>query len=63
MDYKLDLTFTVAVDGFPVIALSPSFPLAHAVKRVRVCACIEGSGDQTNSRLTLDGELRAINWT
>ena len=27
----------------------PSFQLAHAVKRVRVCACIEGSGDQTKT--------------
>ena len=29
----------------------PSFPLAHAVKRVRVCACVEGSGDQTSREL------------
>ena len=26
----------------------PSFPLAHAVIRVRVCACIEGSGRHCN---------------
>ena len=34
-------------------ATDPSFPLTHAVKRVRVCMCIEGSGDQTRAHHTL----------
>ena len=37
---------------WPVLRLpvcpDPSFPLVHAAKQVRVWACIEGSGDQTN---------------
>ena len=36
-----------------------SFPLAHAVNRVRVCACIEGSGDQTIHSTDIDGGVVA----
>ena len=31
------------------ISPDPSFPHAHAVMRVRACACTEGSGYQTKS--------------
>ena len=57
---RLALMLFILTDKLPgpVLRLSvcpdPSFPLAHAVKRVRVCTCIEGSGDQTKQTSAVD---------
>ena len=40
-------------NGPPYISPDPSFPHAHAVMRVRACACTEGSGYQTRHHQTL----------